>query len=179
MLSRKQSDNRSPSTKSIDNLLSTQKDNPYAFSILALFYPNVDLSNKFNLDHMHPWALLDDYVKVYPNGDKNVMAAKYNSIVNLQLLGENQNKSKNAMSLEEWVQTTNKSRESLLEETYLPTQISLATSNFEQFYEKRKELLTKQLCKELGVTLLKEGQDIDLESEFEEDEDSSDVLVVS
>ncbi|MBR3652678.1 MAG: DUF262 domain-containing protein [Bacteroidales bacterium] len=165
--------------ESIDNLLSTQKDNPYAFSILALFYPNVDLSNKFNLDHMHPLALFDDYVKANQSGDKNVMAAKYNSIVNLQLLGENQNKSKSDMSLEEWVQTTNKSRESLLAETYLPTQIDLATSNFEQFYTKRKELLTKQLCKELGVTLMKEGQEIDLETEFDEDEDSSDVLVVS
>jgi uncharacterized protein with ParB-like and HNH nuclease domain len=140
------------SQATIDELMLTQKDNAYAFSMLALFYPNIDLSNKFNLDHMHPLALIDDYYKVSTE-DKKTAYKKYNSIVNLQMLGENQNKSKNDMSLKEWVVSTGKSRKDLLEETYLPERINLDTSNFDEFYSKRKDLLSKALCKQLGVTL--------------------------
>lgn len=140
------------SQSTIDALLATQKDNAYAFSILALFYPNIDLSNKFNLDHMHPKDLFDDYAKV-SSFDRKTAFAMYNSIVNLQMLGENQNKSKNNMSLKDWVTATTKSRKDLLTETYLPETINLDTTNFEEFYKERKKLLSDKLCKELGVVI--------------------------
>ena len=79
--------------EAIDEILSTQKDQTYAFAIMALFYPNLNLSNKFNLDHMHPAADFDSYYNgLSMKEDKKEVWSRYNSIVNLQMLGENENK---------------------------------------------------------------------------------------
>lgn len=137
----------------IDQWLGTQKDNAFAFSILALLYPDMDLSNKFDQDHLHPVALHKQYYDAHPEINDSIKWSRYNSIVNLQLLGANLNRSKGDTPLKEWVRNTLPSRPSLYEETYIPIGISLETSNFEEFYSKRKELLTVQLCTSLGVTL--------------------------
>lgn len=138
----------------IDEILSTQKDQAYAFATLALFYPNIDTANKFNLDHMHPASSFDKYMKsLKAPTDKKECWGRYNSIVNLQMLGENENKSKNDMSLEEWVNQTGKERTTLEKETFLPCSISLSVENFDEFYNERKKLLTKKLLCELGINI--------------------------
>ena len=39
----------------IDTILTTQKEDKYAFSILSLLYPNLDYkNNNFDKDHLHP-----------------------------------------------------------------------------------------------------------------------------
>jgi len=140
--------------EAIDEILSTQKDQTYAFAIMALFYPHLNLSNKFNLDHMHPQAQFDDYYKQLSNKEeKRDVWSRYNSIVNLQLLGENENKSKNDMSLEEWVKEIGKDRTTLEKETYLPSNIGLSVDNFDEFYKERKKLLTKKLLEVLGIKI--------------------------
>lgn len=138
----------------IDEILSTQKDQTYAFAIMALFYPNLNLSNKFNLDHMHPAKDFDSYYEgLLIKEDKKEVWSRYNSIVNLQMLGENENKSKNAIPLKDWVEQTKKDRKTLLNETYLPDTIDLSINNFDNFYKERKKLLTTKLCEVLGITI--------------------------
>lgn len=140
--------------KTIDGILSTQKDQAYAFATLALFYPNIDIANKFNLDHMHPEASFDKYFKSLKEpADKKDCWIRYNSIVNLQMLGENENKSKNDMPLEDWVNLTGKDRVTLRKETYLPCDISLSVENFDEFYSERKRLLTTKLLEVLGMNI--------------------------
>lgn len=140
--------------KTIDEILSTQKDQAYAFATLALFYPNIDTANKFNLDHMHPEASFDKYFKSLKEpADKKDCWIRYNSIVNLQMLGENENKSKNDMPLEDWVNLTGKDRVTLRKETYLPCDICLSVENFDEFYSERKRLLTMKLLEELGMNI--------------------------
>lgn len=140
--------------KTIDEILSTQKDQAYAFATLALFYPNIDTANKFNLDHMHPEASFDKYFKSLKEpADKKDCWIRYNSIVNLQMLGENENKSKNDMPLEDWVNLTGKDRVTLRKETYLPCDISLSVENFDEFYSERKRLLTTKLLEVLGMNI--------------------------
>ena len=85
----------------IDELISTQKDDRYAFPILSLLYPNLDYkNNNFHKDHLHPesaYDMLPDSTKAkYP-------FSVYNSILNLQMLDSNQNQSKNDMPLVDWV----------------------------------------------------------------------------
>ncbi len=126
----------------IDELLTTQKDDPYSFSILSILYPNCNFATtKFDKDHLHP---ADSY-STYQNGGGTKNWSEYNSIVNLQLLDSSSNRSKNATSLDEWVANSLASRPNLYAETYIPTNVSLQLSDFDSFYDKRKTLLKNQL----------------------------------
>jgi uncharacterized protein with ParB-like and HNH nuclease domain len=134
----------------IQELLSTQKDNRYCFSILSLLYPDMDYkNNNFNKDHMHPAAA---YEKLPKKAKEELGWESYNSILNLQMLDENENKSKQDKSLKEWVDNeTKKTDEKRFRENHLiPINIDLSLSNFNEFIEKRKELLVEKLQKILN-----------------------------
>lgn len=131
----------------IQGLLYTSKDSRYAFPILALLFPHLDYKNRdFHLDHCHPLShfnekklkakgilLNDDNKEYFTDWDY------FNSIINLQMLDGNENKSKNAKDLKVWV-TDNSIT---LKKYYLPKELDLA--DFPTFVEKRTELLTKAL----------------------------------
>lgn len=131
----------------IQGLLFTSKDNRYAFPILALLFPNLDYKNRdFHLDHCHPLShftdkklklkgviLDDDNREFYTDWDY------FNSIINLQMLDGNENKSKNAKALNEWVKESKVNRKN----HYLPNELDFL--EFPIFVEKRMELLTKEL----------------------------------
>lgn len=131
----------------IQGLLYTSKDSRYAFPILALLFPHLDYKNRdFHLDHCHPLShfnekklkakgilLNDDNKEYFTDWDY------FNSIINLQMLDGNENKSKNAKDLKVWVTDNSIS----LKKYYLPKELDLA--DFPTFVEKRTELLTKVL----------------------------------
>lgn len=126
------------STEGYEELLSTQKDNKFAFSILALLYPNLDYkNNNFHLDHLHPVASFNATIH-----DWNI----YNSILNLEMLDANENESKNAKSLEQWVKDETKegNRKDFLLNHLIPD-VDLSINNFQNFIEKRKQLLIQKL----------------------------------
>ena len=89
----------------IDTILTTQKEDKYAFSILSLLYPNLDYkNNNFDKDHLHPISKFtkDEIEKL--NLDETIkneyfQANIYNGIYNLQMLDANENKSKSDLSL--------------------------------------------------------------------------------
>jgi uncharacterized protein with ParB-like and HNH nuclease domain len=126
----------------IQGLLYTSKDSRYAFPILALLFPHLDYKNRdFHLDHCHPLShfnekklkakgilLNDDNKEYFTDWDY------FNSIINLQMLDGNENKSKNAKDLKVWV-TDNSIT---LKKYYLPKELDLA--DFPTFVEKRTEL---------------------------------------
>lgn len=128
----------------ISDILLTQKNDAYAFSILALLYPNLDYkNNNFHKDHMHPEnsykALSEDDVEHY--GWKT-----YNSILNLQMLDANENMSKQHLDLLAWTEKEVKSqdRRRFLDSHLIPD-VSLALDNFGAFIEARQNALTIQL----------------------------------
>jgi len=137
----------------IQGLLYTSKDSRYAFPILALLFPHLDYKNRdFHLDHCHPLShfnekklkakgisLNDDNKEYYTNWDY------FNSIINLQMLDGNENKSKNAKDLNVWVAENSIS----LKKYYLPKELDLA--DFPTFVEKRMDLLTKVLTEALTL----------------------------
>lgn len=137
----------------IQGLLYTSKDSRYAFPILALLFPHLDYKNRdFHLDHCHPLShfnekklkakgilLNDDNKEYFTDWDY------FNSIINLQMLDGNENKSKNAKDLKVWV-TDNSIA---LKKYYLPKELDLA--DFPTFVEKRTELLTKVLTEVLTL----------------------------
>lgn len=129
----------------INSLLATQKDHQYCFPILAVLYPNLDYKNgNFHKDHLHPAAsydLLPDEIK------EKYSWYDYNSIVNLQMLDANENESKNAKALNVWVDEQIEKTENRAQffDSHLIPNINLSLENFDEFYTKRKELLSEKL----------------------------------
>ena len=135
----------------IDSLLHTDIDDPYCYSILSLLYAHLDYNNqRFHKDHLHPKSYFtslrkkddmdEDTYKFYK--DKT----NYNSVVNLQLLNEFVNESKNASSLKEWIENNNIDKKFHL----IPEDVSLEIKDFKTFIEKRMVLLKKRLLEVVG-----------------------------
>lgn len=135
----------------IQTLLVTSKDNRYAFPILALLFPHLDYKNRdFHLDHCHPLSHFSEKnlkAKGITSADDNkgyyLDSDCYNTIINLQMLDGNDNKSKNAKDLEVWVKENQIDKKKY----YLPNEVHLR--DFPIFVEKRKQLLIKKLSNEL------------------------------
>lgn len=132
-------------------LLHTQKEDPYTFSILALLYPNLDYNDRnYHKDHLHPSSAFTDANLMAAGIDDPDLKmffldkAHCNSILNLQLLSENENKQKQDMSLEAWVKKYC-SDPLALSSHLIPTHVSLALTDFKAFIEAREELLLGQL----------------------------------
>lgn len=128
----------------IKELLYTQKDDKYSFSILALLYPHLDYkNNNFHKDHLHPASkfntLSQDLKDSY---GWNV----YNSVLNLQMLDANENMAKQDKDLSDWVTSqTDPSNKSVFLDRHLIPDVSLDLSNFKEFIEKRMVSLEAKL----------------------------------
>lgn len=130
----------------IEDVLMTQKDDVYAFSILALLYPNLDYkNNSFHKDHLHPAT---KYNELSNELKEKYGWGTYNSIKNLQMLDANENMSKNAEDLDSWVkkEAQTKDRSSFLTNHLIPD-INLELSNFDEFIIKRTTILCEKLKK--------------------------------
>lgn len=130
----------------ISEFLQTQKDDKYAFSILAALYPHLDYTNNnFHLDHMHPAAAFDS------DGDHEWEV--HNSILNLQMLDANENMSKNAISLKEWVDSNlaNGNDKRNFYQSHIIPNVDLDYFNFNQFVSEREKLLTERLLEALSI----------------------------
>lgn len=131
--------------ESIENILLTQKDDRYAFSILSILYPNLDYkNNNFHKDHLFAETLYD----TLPDEVKGRVSFKiYNSIINLQMLDSNENESKGSMALNKWVEQASRGMDtkSFFDNHLIPENVVLELSNIEEFLEKRKELLKTKL----------------------------------
>lgn len=130
----------------INELIETQKDNQYAFSILALLYPHLDYrNNNFHKDHLYPEKLY----KADPSRFKYDWKT-YNSIVNLQMLDANENMSKQDKQLKEWINaevgydTNTYLYQDFLKHHLIPN-IDLELKNFDEFIGERRRLLIAKL----------------------------------
>lgn len=135
----------------IEELLCTQKDDKYAFSILSLLYPHLDYKNNtFHKDHLHP---ISKFTKKYIEGIKDEEIKReyyrpcvYNGIYNLQMLDANENMSKNNMNLEDWIkkETTSQPKKQFLDNHLIPD-TNLSITEFKNFIDEREKLLIKKL----------------------------------
>ena len=148
------------------HILSIHKDNKFAFAILALLYSNLDYRNIFHKDHIHPFVLCQ-------NAGYNW--EEYDTILNLQMLDANENMSKNAKKLKEWVdsETASDTRLSFLKNHLLPD-VNLELENFPEFIAERRVLLherIKQLFKRTKTNIFPLESDDDFEDLEEEQSD--------
>jgi uncharacterized protein with ParB-like and HNH nuclease domain len=137
--------------ESIENLLHTNYENRYAFSILALLYPHLDYKNNdFNKDHIHPkTGFTKKKLKkagidlTQKRGNYYTDRGKYNGIVNLQMLDSNDNKAKGDKSLKAWTDSCRVD----FEKQILPHITDFA--QFPDFVDERWKMLKTKLKKEL------------------------------
>lgn len=119
------------------HILTIHKDNKFAFAILALLYSNLDYRNTFHKDHIHPFVLCQNAGYDWE---------EYDTILNLQMLDANENMSKNAKELKEWVEseTTSETRDSFLKSHLIPD-VNLELDNFPEYIEERRKLLHERI----------------------------------
>ena len=131
----------------LEKMLDFNKGTAYAFMTLTLLYPELKLGQiDWHQDHMHPdTKFKTNNLKQIGLNDEQIedWQIKRNKLPNLQLLEGKENESKNKKDLDEWLKTN--------EAKYLPANISYKLENFEQFYEKRKELLKNKLKNIFGI----------------------------
>ncbi len=128
----------------IEDLLLTQKDNKYSFSLLSLLYPNLDYkNNNFHKDHLHPATIYED---LSDSLKEKYGWTTYNSLKNLQMLDANENMSKNADKLAKWVdkEILSKDKSTFLLNHHIPD-IDLSLDNFDEFITKRTAILASSL----------------------------------
>ena len=98
-------------------------------------------------DHLHPanyfLSLKPEQCSSEEEYNRRKNPAFWNTIVNLQLLDESRNKSKQDVTLKEWVDTCKPDLDAQL----IPRDISLEVADMEKFFEKRKEQLVLRLKK--------------------------------
>lgn len=137
----------------IDAMFDTYEIGAYTFMILSLLYPNLKYSQKgFHQDHMHPHTSFEEVNingLLLPTGvqiddtQKLEWRHKRNTLANLQLLEGRENESKNKTPLINWLQDAS----NMENVKFLPEGISYELSNFDEFIEKRQELMSEALKK--------------------------------
>lgn len=139
----------------IANLLRTQKEDPACYAILALLQPQLDINQTLHLDHLHPAVAftakrLDqaefpkdapELREFYEDPDN------WNSLVNLHLLSESENTSKNDAPLREWLE----SRGETLIDPLIPAGTDLAFEAFPAFVTARSAELRSMLEALVGL----------------------------
>lgn len=130
----------------IDNILRYSYGTKYSYLILSLFYPNRDWKDcRFSEDHIFPKSEFTEAKlrKRGYNSDKiKLYQTYYNTILNLQLLDETENKEKSAKPFNEWIKTRD---DNFKKRHSLPIIASYDFDSFIEFINGRKKLLSNFL----------------------------------
>lgn len=130
----------------IYNLMYNKYGTPYTYSILAFLYPTLDFRNKFHQDHIFPRKLFTKS-RLKKRGIEPEKASEFmgavNYIANLQLLEGTPNQEKSGKEFGEWLAQAypeKADRRDYMKKNYIPD-VDLSLENFDQFIERREELL--------------------------------------
>ena len=129
----------------INNILKTNYSTRYSFLILSLLYPGRDWKDKrYNEDHIFPQSEFtkaklskrgydDEKITLYQN--------YYNTIYNLELLDDSENKSKNASPFDLWITSRDAN---FKQRHFIPELENYDFDHFIEFVEARKVLLSEK-----------------------------------
>ncbi len=143
----------------VDSLLATRKQN--AFPVLNIIYALGASSGlcmtpvagqAYDLDHMHPKtsfvsAVLNNISFNTPN-DENVAkdGITYDTVVNLELLDNDTNRSKNKKALSDWLNAATPADQIRYPQDHFFQGLSIDIADFGTFVDARKKLLKQALC---------------------------------
>lgn len=137
----------------IEDILNSEKGSRVAGE--ALYYLSLDWINKnfkYEQDHLHPGDRFDGSKPVSVSMENwRRWRGNRNRLPNLQLLEGRSNGSKNDMPLIDYYNDMNDEQKAeFCKDALIPDGVSLELENFEEFYEKRKALLTAKIRQLLG-----------------------------
>lgn len=134
----------------IESLLDHQYGKAETLNVLMLLYPSLDFNNKFHIDHMYPKSKFTKKM-LEKNGVSDQKTEAYiahvNDLSNLQLLPAIPNIEKQNRDFELWFAETYPTDDEKIAYRnlhYLPD-LAYTYPNFEQFLQKRRELMKKKL----------------------------------
>ena len=130
----------------INHILEYEYQGRYTNLILSLLYPDNDWKDKiFHADHIFPKSEFTIRLlrgKGYDEKKVEVYMARYNTLCNLQLLTESENRSKYATPFDEWIIT----RDDTFRSKHLIPEIhDYGFGHFEEFSETRRALIVSKL----------------------------------
>lgn len=132
----------------LDSILQTKYATRYSYLILSLLYPGRDWKDKtFHEDHIFPQTEFQRKklkARGYDDDTIEKYQSCYNTILNLELLDESENKIKNAKPFEEWLANRD---ENFKTRHHIPLLDNYDFDHFLEFVEKRKEMLLDALRK--------------------------------
>ncbi|EPI2116192.1 DUF262 domain-containing protein [Listeria monocytogenes] len=132
----------------IEDILNEEKGSRVAGEVL--YYLGLDWTNKhfkYELDHLHPFARFDTNKPPQVTIEKwKLWRGMRNRLPNLHLLEGRSNASKSDMRLIDYYNDMNEvQKQEFMEQAMIPKDIPLEFEDFDVFYEKRKEILSKQI----------------------------------
>lgn len=137
----------------IEDILNAEKGSRVAGE--ALYYLSLDWINKnfkYEQDHLHPFDRFDGSKPISVSmEDWKRWRGNRNRLSNLQLLEGRSNGSKNDMRLVDYYNDMNDVQKAgFCKEAIIPDGVSLELEHFDEFYEKRKVILTEKIRALLG-----------------------------
>lgn len=138
----------------IENLMYSKYNQGNTLVVMSILYPWADLRNNFHVDHMYPKSSFTKN-KLIKRGisQENIdfYLDNYNYIGNLQLLESTPNIQKSDSDFDKWIEDTipYDAINDYKEKHYIPKNIDLSFSNFEEFLGEREELIINKLKEEL------------------------------
>ena len=134
----------------LDDLLQKKKGRQ-AFVVVSFLYPQFEYNTKnFDQDHIHPTYFFSfNHLSSIGKGDKyEEWQTKKDTIPNLQMLEERKNRVKNKREFKDWLDMESEiEKKEYFEDNYIPLDVSYDIKDFDEFYDKRKELLIIALKK--------------------------------
>lgn len=132
----------------LESFLQTKYATRYSYLILSLLYPGRDWKDKtFHEDHIFPQTEFQRK-KLKARGYDDDTIEKYQSyfdtIVNLELLDESENRIKNAKPFDEWLAERD---DNFMTRHHIPHLENYDFDHFLEFVEKRREILLNALKK--------------------------------
>lgn len=132
----------------IEDVINTEKGSRIAGEVL--YYLNLDWTSnnyKYEQDHLHPNSRFDNGKPTSVSiQDWKKWRGMRNRLPNIHLLEGRSNGSKNDMRLIDYYNDMNNEQKELFhKQAMIPRDVSLDIENFEEFYEKRKNILTEKI----------------------------------
>lgn len=132
----------------IEDILNAEKGSRVAEE--ALYYLGLDWTNKhfsYEQDHLHPYDRFDGNKPINVSmEDWRRWRSLRNRLPNLQLLEGRSNGSKSNMRLVDYCNDMNDAQKAdFYKQAIIPENVSLEIENFEEFYNKRKEMLATRI----------------------------------
>ena len=139
----------------IEDLADMQYGNRLTFALLSLLFPHVDLRNHFHVDHIFPKAQFTrrqlDKAGI-PDDKIDEFVQNRDGLANLQLLQGNENTEKSASMPSAWLKRrfSDPINRQEYQDLHLLGEIPTSISEFDSFYEDRRNRLKERIEQLLG-----------------------------